>query len=82
VAIATYKKWTGRDKVVVIYGWGTADTEALSPSSPTTRWSTCPHSYQRLLTDPTGAGKQVDGRTRRTTSSTAQSYSDALPRAW
>ena len=28
-AICQYKKWTGRDKVVAIQGWGTADTEAL-----------------------------------------------------
>ena len=28
-AITQYKKWSSRDKVVAIQGWGTADTEAL-----------------------------------------------------
>jgi branched-chain amino acid transport system substrate-binding protein len=27
-AISQYKKWSGRDKVVAIQGWGTADTES------------------------------------------------------
>jgi branched-chain amino acid transport system substrate-binding protein len=53
-SIATYKKWTGRDKVVAIFGWGTADTEALITFVSKDQIPYISGSYAGSLTDPTG----------------------------
>lgn len=57
-AISQYKKWSsGRNPVVAIQGWGTADTEALITfvaKDEIPYWSA---SYSGALTDPTGKGE-------------------------
>lgn len=53
-AIATYKKWTGEDKVVTIQGWGTGDTEALVSFVAKDQIPYFSGSYSGHLTDPNG----------------------------
>lgn len=61
VAITTYKKWMGESrKPAVIYGYGTADTEALSAMVNADKVVYVSHSFSANLTDPTGASKQVE----------------------
>ncbi|MEO6270060.1 MAG: ABC transporter substrate-binding protein, partial [Lautropia sp.] len=55
-AIATYKKWTGTDKIVAAQGWGTADTEALVAFVANDQVPFYSASYSGHLTDPTGKG--------------------------
>ncbi|MGE0717227.1 MAG: ABC transporter substrate-binding protein [Alphaproteobacteria bacterium] len=57
-SIATYKKWTGRDKVVAIFGWGTADTEALITFVSKDQIPYISGSYAGSLTDPTGKAER------------------------
>ncbi len=61
VAITTYKKWMSENtKPAVIYGYGTADTEALSAMVNADKVVFLSHSFSANLTDPTGASKQVE----------------------
>ncbi len=55
-AIATYKKWTGTDKIVAAQGWGTADTEALVAFVANDQVPFYSASYSGHLTDPSGKG--------------------------
>jgi branched-chain amino acid transport system substrate-binding protein len=58
-AIATYKKWSGRLKPVVIQGWGTADTEALVRFVARDEIPYMSASYSGHLTDPTGKSEHT-----------------------
>src|SRR6201996_8077892 len=54
-AIALYKKWSAADgKVAAIMGWGTADTEALSPFVTQDKIPDLSGSYAAALSDPEG----------------------------
>lgn len=60
-AITTYKRWMSESrKPDVIYGYGTADTEALSAMVNNDKVVYLSHSFSANLTDPTGASKQVE----------------------
>ena len=51
-AITTYKRFRDFDKVVGVLGWGTGDTEALSPTVSKDRLPYLSHSFAAKLTDP------------------------------
>jgi branched-chain amino acid transport system substrate-binding protein len=51
-AITTYKRFRDFDKAVAIFGWGTGDTEALSPTVNKDRMPYLSHSFSAHLTDP------------------------------
>jgi len=51
-AITTYKRFRDFDKVVGVLGWGTGDTEALSPTVGKDRLPYLSHSFSAKLTDP------------------------------
>ena len=51
-AITTYKRFRDFDKVVGVLGWGTGDTEALSPTVGKDRVPYLSHSFAAALTDP------------------------------
>ncbi len=53
-AIAAYKKWTSREDMVVMQGFGTADTEALISFVARDKIPNFSGSYSGHLTDPTG----------------------------
>jgi branched-chain amino acid transport system substrate-binding protein len=53
-AIASYKKWKTRKKMVAMQGWGTADTEALISFVARDKTPVFSASYSGHLTDPTG----------------------------
>ncbi len=53
-AIASYKKWHSRKKMVAMQGWGTADTEALISFVAKDKVPVFSASYSGHLTDPTG----------------------------
>ena len=53
-AIAAYKKWKSRKNMVVMQGWGTADTEALISFVARDKTPVFSASYSGHLTDPTG----------------------------
>jgi len=53
-AIAAYKKWKSRKNMVVMQGWGTADTEALISFVAKDKTPVFSASYSGHLTDPTG----------------------------
>ncbi len=53
-AVATYKRWRSRLKVVAVQGWGTADTEALIGTVARDEVPYFSASYAGQLTDPTG----------------------------
>lgn len=55
-AIATYKKWTGSQKVAAIQGWGTGDTEAMVTFVAKDEIPYFSASYSGHLTDPSGKG--------------------------
>lgn len=57
-AISQYKKWSSRDKVVAIQGWGTADTEALITFVARDEIPYISGSYAAALGDPTGKGER------------------------
>ncbi len=59
-AISQYKKWTGRDKVVAIQGWGTADTEALITFVAKDEIPYYSGSYAGALTDPNGTAEKSE----------------------
>jgi branched-chain amino acid transport system substrate-binding protein len=75
-AIAAYKKWAERDKVVAILGWGTADTEALINFVTKDKLPYISASYAGTLTDPTGKAPKAD-RAAPYNFFYAPSYSDA-----
>ncbi|MBI4561637.1 MAG: ABC transporter substrate-binding protein [Candidatus Rokubacteria bacterium] len=51
-AITTYKRFRDFDRVVGVLGWGTGDTEALSPTVGKDRLPYLSHSFSAKLTDP------------------------------
>ncbi|MBI4638671.1 MAG: ABC transporter substrate-binding protein [Candidatus Rokubacteria bacterium] len=51
-AITTYKRFRDFDRVVGVLGWGTGDTEALSPTVGKDRIPYLSHSFAAALTDP------------------------------
>lgn len=51
-AITTYKRFRDFDKVVAVLGWGTGDTEALSPTITRDKMPYVSASYSAHLTDP------------------------------
>jgi branched-chain amino acid transport system substrate-binding protein len=51
-AITTYKRFKDVDKVVMILGWGTGDTEALSPTINADKIPYLSSSFSAHLTDP------------------------------
>jgi branched-chain amino acid transport system substrate-binding protein len=53
-AVSQYQAWVGRDQVVAIQGWGTADTEALVRFVARDRVPYISASYSAALTDPAG----------------------------
>jgi len=59
-AISQYKKWSGRDKVPAIQGWGTADTEALITFVAKDEIPFFSGSYAGALTDPNGRAERSE----------------------
>src|SRR5699024_8172838 len=53
-AVALYKRWQSGLDPVAIQGWGTSDTEALSPFATRDEVVFFSASYSGHLTDPTG----------------------------
>lgn len=53
-AIATYKRWTSRNNMVAMQGWGTGDTEALITFVARDKIPVWSASYSGHLTDPSG----------------------------
>src|SRR4030066_2387039 len=51
-AITTYKRFRDFDKVVMVLGWGTGDTEALSPTVNADKMPYLSSSFSGHLTDP------------------------------
>jgi len=51
-AITTYKRFRDFDRVAAVWGWGTGDTEALSPTVNKDRMPYLSHSFSAHLTDP------------------------------
>src|SRR3989337_3032602 len=51
-AITTYKRFRDFDKVAMVLGWGTGDTEALSPTVGKDQLPYLSHSFSAGLTDP------------------------------
>ena len=51
-AITTYKRFRDFDRVPAVLGWGTGDTEALSPTVGRDRIPYLSHSFSAKLTDP------------------------------
>lgn len=51
-AITTYKRFRDFDKVVAVWGWGTGDTEALSPTVNADKMPFLSDSFSSNLTDP------------------------------
>ena len=51
-AITTYKRFRNFDHVVAVWGWGTGDTEALSPTVNADKMPFMSHSFSANLTDP------------------------------
>ncbi|MFI5339485.1 MAG: ABC transporter substrate-binding protein [Candidatus Methylomirabilales bacterium] len=51
-AMTTYKRFRNFDKVVAVWGWGTGDTEALSPTVNADKMPFMSHSFSANLTDP------------------------------
>ncbi|WP_029894522.1 ABC transporter substrate-binding protein [Desulfohalovibrio reitneri] len=54
-AIAAYKRFTAKDNIVALQGWGTADTEALTRFVAKDKIPTVSASYSAHLTDPAKA---------------------------
>jgi len=53
-AVATYKRWKSRLKIIAVQGWGTADTEALMETIARDKIPFFSGSYAGQLTDPKG----------------------------
>jgi branched-chain amino acid transport system substrate-binding protein len=51
-AITTYKRFRNFDRVVAVWGWGTGDTEALTPTVNADKMPFLSHSFSANLTDP------------------------------
>jgi branched-chain amino acid transport system substrate-binding protein len=51
-AITTYKRFRDFDKVAMVLGWGTGDTEALAPTVSKDQLPYLSHSFSAGLTDP------------------------------
>ncbi len=51
-AITTYKRFRDFDRVVAVWGWGTGDTEALSPTVTKDKMPYLSHSFSAHLADP------------------------------
>lgn len=76
-AVSQYKGWTGRNGVVAIQGWGTADTEALTTFVTRDEIPYYSGSYAGGLTDPTGEAEHAE-RAAPYNFFYGPSYSDAL----
>jgi branched-chain amino acid transport system substrate-binding protein len=59
-SIAAYKKWVGQQNVVAIFGWGTADTEALIGFVTKDQVPYMSASYAGALTDPVGRAEKSE----------------------
>jgi branched-chain amino acid transport system substrate-binding protein len=60
-AITTYKRWTsGSKKPVLIFGYGTADTEALTGFTNEDKIPFLSHSFSSKLTDPKAKSGKVE----------------------
>ncbi|UFN51099.1 ABC transporter substrate-binding protein [Roseomonas sp. OT10] len=77
-AVSLYQGWTGRDKVVAIYGWGTADTEALVRFVTRDRIPFISGSYAATLTDAAGKSGRPNAEATGYNFFYGPSYSDAL----
>src|SRR3989304_3559475 len=51
-AVTTYKRFRDYDKVVMVLGWGTGDTEALSPTVNADKMPYLSSSFSGHLCDP------------------------------
>ena len=51
-AVTTYKRFRDYDKVVMVLGWGTGDTESLSPTINTDKMPYLSSSFSGHLCDP------------------------------
>lgn len=77
-AVSQYQAWTGRQRVVVIQGWGTADTEALVRFVTRDRIPYISGSYAATLTDAAGRSGRQGVEASPFNFFYGPSYSDAL----
>jgi branched-chain amino acid transport system substrate-binding protein len=77
-AVSQYQSWTGRERVVAIQGWGTADTEALVRFVTRDRIPYISGSYSAALTDAGGTSGRQGVEAAPYNFFYGPSYSDAL----
>ncbi len=77
-AVSQYQAWTGRQRVVAIQGWGTADTEALVRFVTRDRIPYISGSYAATLTDAAGRSGRQGVEASPFNFFYGPSYSDAL----
>ena len=77
-AVSQYQSWTGRERVVAIQGWGTADTEALVRFVNRDRIPFISGSYSAALTDAGGKSGRAGVEASPYNFFFGPSYSDAL----
>ncbi|WP_439552207.1 ABC transporter substrate-binding protein [Falsiroseomonas sp.] len=77
-AVSQYQAWTGRQRVVAIQGWGTADTEALVRFVTRDRIPYISGSYAASLTDAAGRSGRQGVEASPFNFFYGPSYSDAL----
>ena len=77
-AVSQYQSWTGRERVAAIYGWGTADTEALVRFVTRDRIPYISGSYAASLTDAAGKSGRPGAEATGYNFFYGPSYSDAL----
>ena len=77
-AVSQYQAWTGRERVVAIQGWGTADTEALVRFVNRDRIPFISGSYSAALTDAGGKSGRPGVEASPYNFFFGPSYSDAL----
>jgi branched-chain amino acid transport system substrate-binding protein len=77
-AVSQYQAWTGRNRVVAIQGWGTADTEALVRFVTRDRIPYISASYSAALTDAAGRSGRQGVEAAPFNFFYGPSYSDAL----
>ncbi|WP_426957426.1 ABC transporter substrate-binding protein [Muricoccus radiodurans] len=77
-AVSQYQAWTGRERVVAIQGWGTADTEALVRFVNRDRIPFISGSYSAALTDAGGRSGRQGVEAAPYNFFYGPSYSDAL----
>ncbi|MBP0444020.1 ABC transporter substrate-binding protein [Roseomonas sp. SSH11] len=77
-AVSQYQAWTGRERVVAIQGWGTADTEALVRFVNRDRIPYISGSYSAALTDAGGKSGRQGVEAAPYNFFFGPSYSDAL----